>query len=82
MSDIEHTIIKAVYCGVPNQSGLRGGHEYKFSLNREPTHGYWKAKCLDNNVLMIFSCINAMYNNLKSIRLIRNDGTVTAFQRL
>lgn len=79
MSDIEHTIIKAVYCGVPNQSGLRGGHEYKFSLNREPIHGYWKAQCLDNNVLMIFSCINAMYDNLKNIRLIRNDGTTIAF---
>lgn len=79
MSDIEHTIIKATYCGVPNQSGLRGGHEYKFSLNREPSKGYWCAKCLDNGVVILFSCINAMYNNLKSIRLIRNDGTTTAF---
>lgn len=79
MSDIEHTIIKAVYCGTPNQSGLRGGHEYKFSLNREPSKGYWRAECLDNGVIMLFSCINAMYDNLKSIKLIRSDGTVTAF---
>lgn len=79
MSDIEHTIIKAVYCGVPSQSGLRGGHEYKFSLNREPSKGYLRAECLDNGVIMLFSCINAMYDNLKSIRLIRSDGSVVAF---
>lgn len=79
MNNIDHTVIKAVYCGIPNQSGLKVGHEYKFSLNREPTYGYWKAACLDNDVLMIFSCINAMYNNLKNIRLIKADGTVTAF---
>lgn len=79
MDDISNTIIKAVYCGKANYSGLHTGHEYKFALNREPCKGYWKAKCLDNNVLMIFSCINAMYDNLKSIRLIRKDGTITAF---
>lgn len=79
MNNIEHTIIKAIYCGGPSQSGLKGGHEYKFSLNREPSKGYWCAKCLDNGVVMLFSCINAMYNNLKSIRLIKSDGTITTF---
>ena len=79
MSDIEPTIIKAVYCGVPNQSGLMGGHEYKFFLSREPNKGYWRAECLDNGVIMLFSCINAMYDNLKSIKLIRSDGNVVAF---
>lgn len=79
MSNVDPLIIKAVYCGTSNQSGLKVGHEYKFSLNREPTYGYWKATCLDNNVLIIFSGIHAMYNNFKNIRLIKADGTITAF---
>lgn len=79
MDEINHNIIKAIYCGKPNYSGLRGGHEYKFLLNREPSEGYWRAECLDNGVVMFFSCINAMYDNLKSIKLIRSDGSVVAF---
>lgn len=79
MSDIEHTIIKATYCGKPNHSGLKEGCEYTFALNRTAFDGYWRARCLDNGILIIFSCINAMYDNFKNIELIRSDGTAIAF---
>ena len=77
-----HMIMKATYRGASNNSGLRVNHEYKFQLFRELSDGYWKAKCIDEdneNVLMIFSCINAMYDNFKNIRIIKNDGSVIAF---
>lgn len=77
-----HTIIKAIYCGKSNNSGLRVNHEYKFQLFREFNDGYWRAKCIDkdnDDILMIFSCINAMYENLKNIRMVKSDGSIVAF---
>lgn len=73
------TIIKAIYCGKTNNSGLKVGYEYKFELYRKIVDGYWRAKCIDNDTIMLFSCINAMYDNLKSIRMIKSDGSVVAF---
>lgn len=77
-----HTIIKAIYCGKSNNSGLRVNHEYKFQLFREFNDGYWRAKCIDkdnDDILMIFSCINAMYENLKNIKMVKSDGSIVAF---
>lgn len=77
-----HTIIKATYCGKSNNSGLRVNHEYKFQLFREFNDGYWRAKCIDkdnDDILMIFSCINAMYENLKNIKMVKSDGSIVAF---
>ena len=33
----------------------------------------------NEDVLMVFSCINAMYDNFKNIKMVKSDGSIVAF---